>query len=163
MADTGSMIIASLSKIWHLVPIVITIILFKKYMNNKDKKRLISKNEENEKQGLTLILRTIKKYEELGYRVDILNNDEKNENIDLVCYKEDKVCLVKCKDNSKSNSITDEDIKIFHKNAINYVKTNKLEKNDLSFRYVVLYDDVFDKSAIRILRDDYYNCKHVIL
>ncbi len=64
----SEMILASFSKIWHLIPIVIAIILFRKFLNYKDKKRKILKNEEDEKNGLTLELRTKKKYEELGYK-----------------------------------------------------------------------------------------------
>ena len=50
----GEMILASFLKIWHVIPIIIAIILFKKFMNKKDKKRRINKNEEYEKNGLTL-------------------------------------------------------------------------------------------------------------
>ena len=51
MADVSTMLMGSFSKIWHLIPIVITIILFKRYMNMKDKKRIMNKHEENEKNG----------------------------------------------------------------------------------------------------------------
>jgi len=159
------MILASLSKIWHLVPIIIAIILFKKFVNNKDKKRKINENDENEKNGLTLELRTGKKYEKMGYKVIYHETEdgEKEPGIDLLCYKDDKTLLVQCKNDSKSKSITDEDIKIFHSNAIKYVRTNDIEKNDVAFRYVILYSDVLDKSAVKILTDDSYNCKYVVL
>ena len=63
------MIIASFLKIWHLIPLIIFIILLKKFVNNKDKKSRINKNDENEKNGLTLEVRTQKNYENLGYEV----------------------------------------------------------------------------------------------
>ena len=165
MVSTSDMIIGSLSKVWHLVPIVIAIVLIKKFVNKKDKKRRINENEENEKNGLTLELRTGKKYEDLGYKVIYheTQEGEKDQGIDLLCYKDDKTLLVQCKDCSKSKSITDEDIKIFRSNAIEYIKTNDIEKNNVEFRYVIPYSDVLDKSALKILMDDSYNCKYVVL
>ena len=160
MVDISDMIIASLSKIWHIVPIVIAIVLFKKFMNKKDKTRRINKNEENEKKGLTLELRTVKKYEKLGYKVD---NSKKDQGIDFICHKDEKIFLLQCKNNSKSKSITEKDIEIFHTNAIKYVKTNDMEEKNVEFRYVIPYSDVLDKSAIKILTDDYYNCKYVVI
>jgi len=159
------MILASLSKIWHLVPIVIAIILFKKFINNKDNKNRINKHEENEKEGLTLELRTVKKYEDLGFKVTCFDlSDDKNKlGIDLICHKDDKTVLVQCNNNSKSKSISHEDIKTFYTNAINYVKKNDIEENNVSYRYVVLYRDVLDKNAIKILTDDSYNCKYMVL
>lgn len=159
------MILASLSKIWHLVPIVIAIILFKKFVNHKDKKRRINENEENEKNGLTLELRTVKKYEALGYKVIYhgIEDGTKDQGIDLRCYKDDKTLLIQCKNYSKSKSITEEDIKSFHSNASQYIKTNDIEKKNVGFRYVIPYSDVLHKSAVRILTDDSYNCKYVVL
>jgi len=159
------MIIASLSKIWHLIPIVIAIILFKKFMNKKEKERRIKRNEEHEKNGLTLELRTRKKFEDLGYKVihHESQEDKKDQGIDLLCCKDDKTLLFQCKNRSQSKSITDEDIKIFHSNALQYVKTNDIEKNDVEFRYVVPYSDVLHKSAIKILTDDSYNCKYMVV
>lgn len=49
MADISDMIIGSLSKVWHLVPLVVFIILVKKFMHNKDNKRRININKEHEK------------------------------------------------------------------------------------------------------------------
>ena len=156
----GEMILASLSKIWHLVPIVIAIILFKRFMDKKEKNRRIKKSEEHEKQGFTLELRAVKKYEEWGYSVV---EAEKDQGIDMICRKDDKTLLIQCKNASESKSITAEDIKIFHSKALEYIKTNNIEKNKVEFRYVVPYSDVLDKSAVKILTDDYYNCKYVVL
>jgi hypothetical protein len=164
MADTSEMIIASLSKIWHLIPIVIAIVLFKKFINKKDKNRRIDKNEEHEKNGLTLELRAGKKYEDLDYKVTYLNEDDKKESgIDLVCIKGNKTLLIFCKNYSKAKSITSEDIKTFHSSAVQYVKTNDIEEKDVEFRYVVPYSDVLDRSAIKILMNNAYNCKYVVL
>ena len=159
------MIIASLLKIWHLIPIIIAIILFKKIMAWKEKKRRISRNEENEKNGLTLELRTKRKYEKLGYKVIYheIKDGKKNQGVDLLCHKNDKTLLFQCKNDSKTKSITAEDIKTFHKNAINYVKTNEMKVNNVEFRYVVPYSDVLDKSAVKILMDDSYNCKYIVI
>ncbi|MGB7403533.1 MAG: restriction endonuclease [Arcobacter sp.] len=134
-------------------------------MDNKGKKYKININEEYEKKGLTLELRTIEKYEKLGYKViyNETQDDKKEQGIDLVCNKDEQTFLIKCNNNSKSKSIKAEDIKAFHKNAINYVKTNNLEKHDVKFRYVIHYEDALDKSARNILKDDSYNCKYVII
>lgn len=157
MLDSSEMIIASLSKVWHLVPIVIAIVLFKKFIDYKDKKRRIKKNEEN---GLTLELRTIKKYEDLGYKIE---EGKKDQGIDLLCYKGDKTFLFKCNNTSKKKSIIDEDIETFCNNAIKYAKTNDIKSKDVEFRYIIPYNDVLHKSAIKILMDDSYNCKYVAL
>ncbi|NQY22892.1 MAG: restriction endonuclease [Campylobacteraceae bacterium] len=157
------MIIASFLKIWHLIPLIIFIILLKKFVNNKDKKSRINKNDENEKNGLTLEVRTQKNYENLGYEVKYQKKQENTEEIDLVCKRDNKILLIQCKNDSKTKSITEDDIKTFYKNALQYLKTNDIEKKDAQFRYVVAYSDVLHKSAIKILRDDFYNCKYVVL
>ncbi len=161
----GEMILASFLKIWHVIPIVIAIILFKKFMNKKDKKRRISQNEEHEKNGLTLEVRARKKYEDLGYKVisPEIQEGEKTQGIDLVCSKDDKTFLFQCKNTSISKSITSEDIKAFHTHALKYVETNDMEENNVEFRFVIHYTDVLDKSAIKILTDDSYNCKYMVL
>ena len=161
MVDASEMIIASLSKVWHLVPIVIAIILFKKFIDNKEKKRKIKKNEENEEKGLTLELRTIKKYEDLGYTVII--NDKKDQGIDLICSKDDKTFLFHCNNTLKSKSIIDVDVKAFCTNATKYVKENDIKSKSIEFRYIIAYSDVLNKSANKIFMDDSYNCKYVVL
>lgn len=157
------MIIASFLKIWHLIPLIIFIILLKKFVNNKDKKSRINKNDENEKNGLTLEVRAQKNYENLGYEVKYQQKQENTEEINLVCKRDNKILLIQCKNDSKTKSITEDDIKTFYKNALQYLKTNDIEKKDAQFRYVVAYSDVLHKSAIKILRDDFYNCKYVVL
>jgi hypothetical protein len=160
MLETSEMVMASLSKLWHLVPIVIAIILFKKFIDYKEKKRRRNKSEENEEKGLTLELRTIKKYEDLGYKVE---EGKKDEGIDFLCFKGDKIFLIQYKNASKSKSIIDEDIKTFCTNAVKYVKTNDIKGKHIEFRYVIPYIELLHKSAIKILNDDSYNCKYVIL
>ncbi len=162
MGNLSDIIIGSLSQIWHLIPIIIFIVLFKKFITMKDNKNRKNKNEENEKNGLTLEIRAIKKYEDLGYKV-ISSKINSETDIDMFCYKDDKTILVKCKNNSESKSIKEEDIMSFYGSAIKYLKTNNIEAKNASFRYVVPYKDVFHKSAINILMDDSYNCKYVLI
>ena len=160
MLDSSEMVIASLSKLWHLVPIVIAIILFKKFIDYKEKKRRRITSIENEEKGLTLELRTIKKYENLGYKVE---KGKKEQGIDLLCYKGDKIFLIQCKNVFESKSIIDEDIKTFCTNANTYIKENDIKGKDVEFRYAIPYIDLLHKSAIKILTDDSYNCKYVVL
>ena len=159
------MVIASLLKIWHLIPIIIFIILFKKFINHKEKKRRINKNEENENNGLSLEVRTQRKYENLGYKVKYnkKQDDKKDQEVDIICYKDEKILLFKCKNYSKAKSIRAEDIESFHDNARNYLKINDIEDKNVEFRYVIPYSDVLHKSAIKLLVDDSYNCKYVVL
>ena len=161
MANSTEMIIGSLSYIWHLIPITIFIILLKKFLTHKDNKKRKIKNEENQKNSLTLELRTIKKYEDLGYKV--VSNKIENQSIDMICYKDDKTILIKCNNSSNSNSIKAEDIISFYDNAIKYIHTNKIKEKNAAFRCVVPYKDLFHKSAIKILTDDSYNCKYVLV
>jgi len=161
--DISYMIMASLSNIWHIIPIVIAIVLFKKYMNMRNRKNIILKNIEYEKEGLTLELRARKKYEKLGYIVTTFNNDQKELGLDLVCKKEEKTIIIQCKNCFDRKSITNEDIKIFCEHANKYSNENNIEKNNLELRYVIPYSDILDKTAIKILSDDYYNCKYVVL
>ena len=161
MANSTEMIIGSLSYIWHLIPIIIFIILLKKFLSYKDNKNRKMKNDENEKNGLTLELRTIKRYEDQGYKV--VPNKIENQNIDMICYKDDKTILVKCNNNSESKSIKAEDIVSFYDNAIKYLHSNDIKEKNAAFRYVVPYKDLFHKSAIKILSDDDYNCKYILV
>ena len=125
MANSTEMIIGSLSYIWHLIPITIFIILLKKFLTHKDNKKRKIKNEENQKNGLTLELRTIKKYEDLGYKV--VSNKIENQSIDMICYKDDKTILIKCNNSSNSNSIKAENIIAFYDSAIKYINKNKIK------------------------------------
>jgi len=53
MTNSTEMIIGSLSYIWHLIPIIIFIIILKKFLTHRDNKKRKIKNEENQKNGLT--------------------------------------------------------------------------------------------------------------
>jgi prolyl-tRNA synthetase len=161
MTNSSEMIIASLSYIWHLIPIIIFILLLKKFLTYRDNKKRKIKNEENQKNGLTLELRTIKKYEDLGYKV--VSNTTENQDIDMICYKDDKTILIKCNNSSESKSIKEKDIMAFYDSSIKYINTNKIKEKNSDFRYVVPYKDLFHKSAIKILTDDSYNCKYVLV
>ncbi len=157
----SEMIMASFSKIWHLIPIAIAIVLFKIFINNQDKKKRILKNEENEKNGLGIQIRTRKKYEDMGYNVqETKTNDDA---IDFILTKENKTLLIQCNNTTQIKSITEEDIKTFYKNAINYVKTNSMEEHNMELRFVIPYKDVLHKSAVKIFADDSYGCKYVVV
>ena len=39
----------------------------------------------------------------------------------------------------------------------------EIKEKNAAFRYVVPYKDLFHKSAIKILTDDDYNCKYVLV
>lgn len=156
------MMTASFLQIWHLIPIAIGIILFKMFLNRKSKKRSIEVHEQHEKNGLTLELRAGKKYEEMGYSV--VYNEQKNEDgIDLLCSRDDKTLLIQCNNNSNRKSISSEDIESFINNAMKYLKVNDIEAKGVEFRYVILYPEVLDKSAMKVFTDDSNKCKYMIL
>lgn len=157
----GEMITASLLQIWHIVPIIIGIILFRKFLNNKNKKRSIQIHEENEKNGLSLELRTAKKYEQLGYSV--VQNTKEEDGVDLLCSRDDKTLLIQCNKSSQTKSINSEDIKAFIDDAIDYLNTNDMKDKGVEFRYAILFPEVLDKSAVKILQDDSYNCKYMVV
>lgn len=165
MDDVSGMVISSLSKIWHIVPIVIFIILFKKYITKKDKKRRINLNEENDKKGLSLEVLTAEKYEKMGYEVTYpkTQDGKKVEGINMICTKNDKILLIQCNNSSEPKSITDDHIKTFYKNANEYLETNNIEKKHVEFRFVIHYNDVLDKYAMEILTNGSYNCKYVVI
>ena len=152
------MVIASFLKIWHIIPIIIGIILFRKFLNSKDKKRRVEINEQKEKDGLTLQKRVGKQYKDLGYDVSY----ENSEDIDVLCSKENKVFLIKCNKDTQSKSISSEDINSFIRNALDYIKENKFEEKRVEFRYAILYPAILDKSAMKILSNDENNCKYIV-
>ncbi len=153
------MVIASFLKIWHIIPIIIGIILFRKFLSSKDKKRRIKISEDHEKQGLSLQFRVGKKYEDLDYEVSY----DKQQDIDVYCSKANKILLIKCNNTNKSKSILAEDIKDFIKDAKSYIPKNDLEDKEVEFRYAIVYPAVLHKSAMKILSDDTYNCKYIVV
>lgn len=119
----------------------------------------------NEEKGINLELLTGRKFEELGYKV-IYNGLEKGRldaGIDLICTKENEILLLQCKNYSKPKSITHEHIKIFHSNAMKYIKTNNLDERNTKLKYVIPNKEVLDISAIKVLMNDFYNCKYVVV
>lgn len=153
------MVIASFLKIWHIIPIIIGIILFRKLLISKDKKRRIKISEDHEKQGLSLQFRVGKKYEDLDYEVSY----DKQQGIDVYSSKANKILLIKCNNTNKSKSILAEDIKDFIKDAKSYIQKNDLEDKEVEFRYAIVYPAVLHKSAMKILSDDTYNCKYIVV
>lgn len=160
MEGIGHIVLSSLREIWHLIPIVIGILLFKKFINVRDRKNRVKKNAENEKNGFTLKKRTIKKYEELGYEVKEV---EDAKGIDLVCSKENKTFIMQLNNVSDLKVVTGDDIEDFCDNAHRYMKTNEIDKKTTEFRYVVPYMDVLQKTAFQVFSDDSYKCKYVVL
>ena len=154
------MVLASLEKIWHLVPIVIAVLLFKKFITTRDRKRRIEKNLENENKGLTIKHRTINKYEKLGYKIEEIN---KSQNLDLICTKDEKSFIMQLNNALNKKTITAQEIEDFINKGKEYIKANNLNVENIEFRYVIPYTDMLEKSAVNIFADDNYKCKYMIL
>lgn len=171
MLNIGDVLLGVLSQIWYFIPIIIAIGLFKNYVNKKEKATRQNRNKKrqkefyanNEKKGQEFELRTGRKFEELGYKVvyNGIEKGRKDEGIDLLCYKDNKILLVQCKNYSKPKSVTHEHIKIFHSNAIKYVKTNQIKNKNVEFKYAIPNKNVLDISAIKILMNNFYNCRYI--
>lgn len=157
------MVIASFLKIWHIIPIIIGVILFKKYIDSKDRKRRVKLNEEFEKEGLSLALRTGQKYEKLGYEVVYNQLEDENNAVELICSKDGKTLLFQCKKETNPKSISADDIEAFIDEASKYVKSNSIDKSLVELRCAVLHPEIFDKSAMKLLSDDNNNCKYIVL
>lgn len=119
----------------------------------------------NEEKGINLELLTGRKFEELGYKVEYhgLEKGRLDGGIDLICTKENEILLLQCKNYSKPKSITHEHIKIFHSNAMKYIKTNNLDERNTKLKYVIPNKEVLDISAIKVLMNDFYNCKYLVV
>lgn len=173
MTNYSNIFIESLNQIWCLLPLLITLSFIKVYINKKEKefkkekrkkqqKDFYKKNEENGKEFEKL---TGKKFEELGYKV-IYHGLEKgkfDQGIDLICYVNTKIYLVQCKNYRKEKSITHEHIKIFHSNAIKYIKTHNLDEKNIELKYVIPNENVLDMSAKKVLMNNFYNCEYLIV
>lgn len=155
------MILASLSKIWHLIPIVIGIILLKKYLDYRDNQKKMMIHENHEKNGLTIDVRAKKKYEEMGYTLQ--ETKENVQGIDFIMSKDDRTLLIQCNNNTQTKSITAEDILNFHKNAKAYVKENDMVGMNMELRYIIPFKNVLHKSAIQVFSNDHYGCKYVVV
>ena len=138
----------------------------KKYEEKIDKKqRQREFYQRNKKNGENLEVRTGKKYEERGYVVTYngLRNGLKDEGIDLLCVSEKEIILIQCKNYTNTKSIDHKMVKKFHSNAIKYIKLNYLDEDKTVLKYVVPNRKVFCGSAIRVFKDEYYNCKYEVI
>ncbi|MFX4232758.1 restriction endonuclease [Aliarcobacter butzleri] len=132
--------------------------------NNKIRQREFYKK--NEEKGINFELLAGRKFEELGYKVQYngLEKSRLDGGIDLICTKvNQKTLLVQCKNYSKPKSITHEHIKVFHSNAMKYIKDNNLNENNIELKYVIPDKDVLDISAIKVMMNDFYRCKYLIV
>ena len=172
MINFYDLLIELLPKVWYFLPLIIILLFIKIYIEKKEKefkkerrkaqKEFHLKNEENGKKFEKL---TGKRFEELGYKV-IYNGLEKgklDQGIDLICYKENEILLIQCKNYTKSNSITHEDIKIFHSNAIKYIKIHNLNEKSIKLKYSIPNIKILDISAKKTLSNNFYNCTYVIV
>lgn len=139
--------------------------LDKQHNGEERKKRQRDFYIKNEEKGINLELLTGRKFEELGYKVEYngLEKGKLDAGIDLICTKENEILLLQCKNYSKPKSITHEHIKIFHSNAMKYIKTNNLDERNTKLKYVIPNKEVLDISAIKVLMNDFYNCKYVVV
>ena len=140
---------------------MIAIVLFKKFINHQVIKRQTIKNEEHEKNGLTLEIRTRNKYEDMGYTIEEIQPNDQG--IDFLMCKDNKTLLIQCNNNSQAKSIKEEEIKTFHRNASNYAKTNNMIGANMELRYIIPNSNVLHKSAIKILSNESYGCKYVVV
>lgn len=120
----------------------------------------------NEEKGINFELLAGRKFEELGYKVQYngLEKSRLDGGIDLICTKTNqKTLLVQCKNYSKPKSITHEHIKVFHSNAMKYIKDNNLNENNVELKYVIPDKEVLDISAIKVMMNNFYRCKYLIV
>ena len=166
-------LIKILSQVWYLLPLFMLLTLFKVFINKKERELKEERTKQkqrdfykkNEKNGKEFEKLTGKKFEELGYKVIYhgLEKGKLDQGIDLICNKDGKIILIQCKNYTNSNSITHEDIKIFHSNAIIYMKKNYLDETDTELKYAIPKEDILDYSAKKTLMDKYYNCEYSII
>ena len=138
----------------------------KNQFNENRKKRQRKFYIKNEEKGIELELKAGRKFEELGYQVKYngLEKGKFDNGIDLICTKEnEKTLLIQCKNYSKEKSITHEHIKIFHSNAMKYIKENNLKETDIELKYIIPNKEVLHISAIKVFMNNYYNCKYIII
>ncbi len=95
-----------------------------------------------------------------GIKKDRLENE-----IDLICKKDDEVILIQCEEwnPSRESNITDIDIKIFQINCIKYTEQKNLTNSKIKLKYIVSNIKIFDAPAMDIFKEEYHNCKYEIL
>ncbi len=137
----------------------------KKAFEENRKKRQKEFHKNNKKKGTDFELKTGKVYEERGYKVlyNGIENDKKDKGIDLICVNSEEIILIQCKNYSKEKSIDHVKVKEFHSNAIIYIEKYTINKEQVKLKYVVPDKKVFDNSAIRVFRDDTYNCRYEVI
>lgn len=110
-------------------------------------------------------LKVGKYYEEKGYKVIYNRFDvfRKKDKIDLICINNKHTLLIKCRYKTKEKSINDLNIKDFHSNAMLYILKNALDKETVIFKYIVPDKKVFHSSAIRLFKDNSFNCKYEVV
>ncbi len=145
-------------------------VITKLHESNEYKEEIIKKQKEfhieNEEKGIHFEMLTGRKFEEHGYKVNYngLEKGKRDNGIDLICTKENrKTLLIQCKNYSKEKSITHEHIKVFHSNAMKYIKKNNLNENQIELKYAVPKKEVLHISAVKTMMDNYYNCKYIIV
>jgi len=163
-------ILSMLKEVWFIVPILIIIGMLKIVLENEKKKKKIENYkklmEENKTKGKEYEAKVGKIYEYKGFKVEYngLINDKKDGGIDLICRKDDEVkLLIQCKNYSEEKSINHEMIKVFHSNATRYMDLNELDRSKVELKYVVPNVNVFDSSALKVLRDKYYRCRYEVM
>jgi len=166
MIDFGTIF----SQIWYLIPLLILVSIMKIFFNKLDKKIKKEKYkkfmEENKTKGDEYEVKSGRFFEDKGYVVDYngIINDRKDGGIDLICKKDNEIkLLIQCKNYSKEESINHEMIKVFHSNATKYMDSNELDRSKVELKYVVPNVNVFDSSALKVLRDKYYRCRYEVM
>ncbi len=137
----------------------------KKCFENNRKKRQREFHQKNKLKGIEFELKTGKIYERKGYHVlyNGIENGKRDKGIDLICVNENEVLLIQCKNYTKEKSINHVKIKEFHSNAMIHIEKHGINKNQVKLKYAVPCKKVFDNSAIKIFRDDIYNCRYEII
>lgn len=144
----------------------------KNYENNIQKEKNITKKEpmtynQKKEKGDDYEKKVAGYYKLDGYDI-YLNGIKKgleDGGIDIICKKDDKVILIQCKnwEDNHRYKIDHNKVKAFHSNCIRYIDENNLIKENTKLIYTVPSKNIFKPSAIKIFKDDYYNCRYEIL
>lgn len=101
------------------------------------------------------------KYIQNGYEVKYngIENGVKDEGIDLIAYKDNKIFLIQCKNWKETGyqEINAKDIKAFFGNCFKFVLDNGLIDKKLGFHYIFAHKETINKSALAYLQ----NNKHI--
>lgn len=101
------------------------------------------------------------KYIQNGYEVKYngIENGVRDEGIDLIAYKDNKILLIQCKNWKETGyqEINAKDIKAFFGNCFKFVLDNGLIDKKLGFHYIFAHKETISKSALAYLE----NNKHI--